>query len=129
MAQPLAEHKRRSVLLVFFCTLLGAAAQVLIKSGAPKLGLQSSLWSTAVATATNFPLIAGLSLYGLSTVFLVLALQHGELSMLYPVIALTFVWVTILSAVVIGESMNPYKIVGISVIVAGVAVLGMGRRQ
>jgi len=49
--------------------------------------------------------------------------------MVYPVIALTFVWVTILSAAVFGESMNPYKIAGIAIIVAGVSVLGMGARR
>jgi len=73
--------------------------------------------------------MAGLSLYGASTILLVLALRHGELSILYPVIALTFVWVAILSAIVIGEVMNPYKVTGIAIIVVGVSVLGMGGRR
>jgi multidrug transporter EmrE-like cation transporter len=125
----LAAHKRRSVLLVLCCTVFGAIAQVLIKTGAPKLGVQPSLAHTALSILTNAPIMSGLVLYGLSTVLLVLALRHGDLSMIYPVIALTFVWVTILSAIVFGESMNAYKISGIAIIVAGVSILGVGARR
>ena len=40
-------------------------------------------------------------MYGVSTVLLVLALRHGELSLLYPVFAMTYVWVTILSVLML----------------------------
>ena len=61
---------RQSVALVFLCTLFGAAAQMLIKSGANALASGSPL-----AMLTNLPLVAGYSLYGISTVLLVLALS------------------------------------------------------
>ena len=77
----------------------------------------------------NIPLMGGYCLYGLSTVLLVLALRGGELSILYPIISLTYVWVTTLSVVFLKESLNPFKVVGLSVIVLGVAVLGMDRRK
>jgi multidrug transporter EmrE-like cation transporter len=41
---------------------------------------------------------------------------------------LTYVWVTILSLLIFKESMNVYKVVGLSVVVAGVAVLGRDAR-
>jgi len=81
---------------------------------------------TAMAMLLNPALFAGYSLYGISTILLVLALRHGQLSLLYPVFAMTYVWVTILSVVVFHESMNPYKLAGIAVIVGGIAVLGKG---
>jgi drug/metabolite transporter (DMT)-like permease len=56
----------------------------------------------------------------------VYALRHGELSILYPLIALGYVWTTITAVVVLHESMNAYKIVGLLVIICGVAVLGWG---
>src|SRR5271166_5352249 len=112
------DQKRRSLALVFCCTLIGAIAQLLIKSGAQKIGHESSLWAAARSLVINLPLMGGLCLYGLSAILLVLALRHAELSMIYPIIALTFVWVTILSAVVFGESMTLYKITGITTIVA-----------
>lgn len=73
---------------------------------------------------TNPPLFVGYCLYGLSAVLLVLALRDGELSILYPVIALTYVWVTILSIWFFRESINIWKVAGVSLIVVGVAVLG-----
>jgi multidrug transporter EmrE-like cation transporter len=78
---------------------------------------------------TNLPLLGGLSLYGISTVLLVLALREGELSLLYPVIALTYVWVTLLSLVVFHDRVNPIKLAGIAIIVVGVAVLGRGQKS
>jgi multidrug transporter EmrE-like cation transporter len=117
-------HQRRAVFLVLACTVLGAAAQVLIKTGAGRLGPHPSILNTILGILSSPPLLAGYSLYGVSTVLLVLALRHGELSMLYPVIALTFVWVTVLSVVVFHEKMNGFKIAGIATIITGVAVLG-----
>ena len=64
---------------------------------------------------TNIPLMIGYSLYGLSTVLLVLALRDGELSLLYPVIALTYVWVTMLSLFFFQERMNVPKALGVTI--------------
>ena len=45
---------------------------------------------------------------------------------LIPLIALGYVWVTITAVVAFHETMNPFKIVGLLVIISGVAVLGIG---
>jgi len=119
-------QRRFSIFLVFCCTLINAGAQVLIKTGAGHLGAHPSLFSTGIAILTTPQLFFGYSLYALSMVLLVVALRHGELSAIYPVIALTFVWVTILSATVFGEAMSAAKLGGIAMIVAGVATLGRG---
>ncbi len=110
------------MLLVFSCTVLGAAAQLLMKIG------MTHFRPDPVAIATNLPLVAGYALYGINTLLLVLALREGELSMLYPIIALTYVWVTLLSYALLPEKPNWYKNVGIATIVVGVAVLGRGGR-
>jgi len=117
-------QQRRSFILVVCCTIIGAAAQVLIKKGAGALGANPTMLQTAIAMVLTPALFAGYSLYGISTILLVLALRHGQLSLLYPVFAMTYVWVTILSIAVFHESMNPYKLAGIVAIVAGIAVLG-----
>jgi multidrug transporter EmrE-like cation transporter len=107
------------IALVFGCTLLGAAAQVFMKMGA--IGLSRS---APLQLLTNFPLLFGYSLYGISTLFLVLALRRGQLSILYPVIALTYVWVTILSMLIFRETMNVVKGIGLAIVVGGVGILG-----
>ncbi len=114
----------QAIAIVFLCTLIGSAAQILMKSGANNLTGGSLL-----GFVTNLPLMAGYVLYGLSTVLLVLALRDGELSVLYPVIALSYVWVTILSVMFFRESMNFFKYLGIATIVLGVTVLGKGGRR
>jgi len=82
---------------------------------------------TAISMLTVPALFAGYSMYGISTILLILALRHGELSLLYPVFAMTYVWVTILAVIVFHDSMNGFKLAGITIIVAGVAVLGKGK--
>jgi len=82
-----------------------------------------------LALITNYPLVVGYALYGVNTLLLVLALREGELSLLYPIISLTYVWVTILSYLVLKEPANFYKNLGIATIVVGVAVLGRGGRK
>ena len=119
-------HQRRSFLLVVCCTIIGAAAQVLIKKGAGALGPNPTMVQTALAMVLTPSLFAGYAMYGVSTVLLVLALRHGQLSLLYPVFAMTYVWVTILSVLVFHESMNGFKLAGIATIVGGIAVLGKG---
>jgi multidrug transporter EmrE-like cation transporter len=118
-----ARSRRKATLLVFSCTILGAAAQLLMKIG------MSHFAPNVAATLTNVPLIAGYALYGINTLMLVLALREGELSMLYPIIALTYVWVTLLSYLLLKEPANFYKDVGILTIVIGVTVLGRGGRK
>lgn len=93
-----------------------------------KIGMSHFQLSVA-ALLTNLPLIAGYALYGINTLLLVLALREGELSTLYPIIALTYVWVILISYTVLGEESNWYKNAGIAFIVVGVAVLGRGERK
>lgn len=115
---------RQSIALVFACTILGAAAQILMKSGS---GVVSTF--NVVSILTNVSLFGGYCLYGVSTVLLMLALRDSELSILYPVISLSYVWVTFLSVFIFQETLNFFKILGISTIVIGVAVLGRNGRR
>ncbi len=124
--------------MVVAFTVLASIAQVLIKTGANALNqippgtvadvvLGSAHFQVSavlVAAVTSASLIAGLILYGVGALMMVLALQHGELSVLYPVISLSYVWVAILSVLVFHEHMNVFRLAGISVIILGVAILG-----
>jgi multidrug transporter EmrE-like cation transporter len=118
-----AASHRKSILLVFACTILGTLAQLLMKSG------MEHFKPEPMALLTNLPLIAGYALYGINTVMLVLALREGELSVLYPILALTYIWVTLLSYIRLHEPPNIYKNVGVMAIIAGVIVIGRGGRK
>jgi drug/metabolite transporter (DMT)-like permease len=124
---PVIDHakRRQAVLIIIAGTFLVAVAQLLIKSGANRLG-HTDLIGTAIGILTIPPLFAGYCLYAIFAVMMIYALRHGELSVLFPLISLGFVWVAILSVVIFHESMSPLKGVGIVIIVAGVATLGRG---
>jgi len=115
--------------MVFLCTLFGVAAQFLIKTSTSHAMFTASGRLSLTALLTNYPLWAGLTCYGASTLLLILALRDGELSLLYPVISLTYVWVVALSALVFHESLNAGKVVGVGLICGGVALLGMERNK
>lgn len=78
---------------------------------------------------TNLPLLAGYILYGVNTLLMVMALRHGHLSVLYPIIALTYVWVTILSPMFFVDHLNILKGLGVGLIVLGVSLIGVGSRE
>jgi uncharacterized membrane protein len=117
--------------LVFLCTLIGAAAQLLIKEGAGRLprGGLAGLLSNLSSLLTNFPLIAGYVCLAVMTALMIAALRNGHLSVLYPIIALTYVWVMILSALYLGDHLNSLKVAGVVLIVGGVSLIGIGSRR
>ena len=121
--RPGAQSTRRSILLVFACTLVGTAAQLLLKAG------MEQFHPDPIALLTNLPLIAGYALYGINTVMLVLALREGELSVLYPIIALTYVWVAVASYIRLHEPPNLYKNLGVAAIILGVVLIGREGKQ
>ena len=141
-AEPVAVNSRsegrKAFVLVFSCTLIGALAQILIKQGTAQLGAHVTLADVArrptlvvsffLGILANVRLFLGYCFYGINTFLMALALKGRELSKLYPIIALTYVWVTILSIFfLVGEHMNFFRGIGIAFIVGGVSVLGRTR--
>ena len=116
--------QRQSVGLVFCCTVIGAVAQIFIKTGVNQMQHLD-----AMRILTNVPLFVGYALYGINTLLLMLALRDGELSVLYPIIALSYVWVTILSIVIFKDILNVWKVAGIVLIIGGVTILGRATKK
>jgi multidrug transporter EmrE-like cation transporter len=120
----------KSVYMVLGCTVFAAAAQVLMKFGATHAMPQMSpadpaTWVPfALALLGNYMLVLGYAVQSGNALLLILALRNGELSMLYPIIALTYVWVNLLSMYFFHEHMNVWKGLGIALIIGGVALLG-----
>lgn len=93
---------------------------MLLKSG---LGI-----SSGIGLLTEYRIIAGVVLLAAAGLMIPLALKHGELSVLHPVIALGFVWVAIASIYHIKETVPWHHILGIVLIILGVSIIG-GRRR
>ena len=64
-------------------------------------------------------------LYGLSALVFVFALKFGDLSVLYPIAALSYIWVSLLSIIFLKEKMNLYKWSGLTSIILGIILIGI----
>jgi len=106
--------------LVILATFVGAFGPILLKkASAKRLSNIKSLMS-------NYHLLGGVSLYGLATLLFIPALKGGDLSVLYPFVALVYVWVSLLSVKFLREKMNLTKWLGIALIIVGVSFIGLG---
>ena len=106
--------------LVLIATIIGAFGALALKYGANTLTRQNKL------TFLNKRLLVGVLLYGLSSVFFLIALKNGELSVLYPLTSLSYIWISLLSVKMLGEKMNFFKWLGIGAILFGVTLIGLG---
>jgi drug/metabolite transporter (DMT)-like permease len=137
--QPAAQHveperfrftHRQSLLLVFVCTLFGGVAQYLFKRSTTHHAFLLANGGVAwTAILTNYPLWIGLACYAVFTLLITLALRDGELSLLYPVISLTYIWVVFIGVLILHEPMTAAKLAGVALICGGVALLGTGGKK
>lgn len=102
------------ILIVLFCALLGATGQIFFKLASAKFSFNPLEWFT------NIPLIAGVFLYGLSAVLFVWSLKYGEISVIYPIFATTYIWVCLFAYLYLGETISELKIIGIILIILGI---------
>ncbi|MFH1787889.1 MAG: EamA family transporter [Candidatus Altiarchaeota archaeon] len=108
--------------LILFSTFIGSFGSVFFKKGADRLSLSVS------SLARNWALPVGFIFYVSSAAIFIYALRGGELSVLYPLVSLTYVWVCFWSIWFLGERMNRAKWIGILSIVLGVGFIGLGAK-
>jgi len=106
--------------LVILGTLIGAFGPILLKKGSSRFN------RNIFKQFTNYYMIGGFVLYGISTIIFIPALKGGELSVLYPLVALAYVWVCLLSVKFLNEKMNALKWIGILLIIFGAGFIGIG---
>ena len=103
--------------LVVVGSFIGSFGAVLLKAGA---GLLSRSFHSVI---TNWRLAVGVVLYGLSSVFFVLATTKGELTILYPLVSLGYLWTLIWAKLFFNEPLTRFKFLGVGLILAGVFML------
>jgi len=106
-----------TIWLVLSCAFLGSLGQLLFKLGSKSVSFDILSW------ITNWQVIGGMALYGISAILFITALKYGSLSILYPVIATTYLWVIIFSVLFLGESFSPIKWLGIALIISGIILI------
>ena len=109
--------------IILFSTLLTSTAQLFYKFAADKLSFD------ILSLITNYELIIGIVLYAIGGILLILSFRGGEVSVLYPIFATSYIWVSFLSIYFLSESMNVFKWVGIFTIVSGIILIGYGSKK
>jgi len=109
-----------SIALVITAATLGSFGPILLKKASKDLTFNIK------TIISNKYLLGGLVFYGIGTVLFIPALKGGELSVLYPLVATTYVWVSLLSVKFLKEKMNAFKWIGVFLIIIGVALVGLG---
>jgi len=112
----------RSMLLVFGASVVGSFGAVFLKMGA--LRLNGSVWSFV-----NSRLVLGVSLYLASSVIYAMGVRGGQLSVLYPLVSLGYIFTLVWSKLFFNEPITRYKVAGLSLILAGKHVTRSSQRQ
>jgi drug/metabolite transporter (DMT)-like permease len=112
-----------AICLMIITTFLTSIAQLFYKLASKNLEL--NLFSLI----TNYNLIIALTLYAIGAALTIIALKGGDLSVLYPIIATSYVWVGILSYFVFDESLNILRWLGILAIFFGVIFINVGGKH
>jgi len=106
-----------AIALMVLCTVFTSSAQILYKIGSNKLNYNF------ISIITNWHIILGLILYGIGAVLVIIALKGGEVSVLYPIITSSYIWVTLGSNYFFNETLNTFKVTGIIFIMAGIFLI------
>ncbi|MFQ5620237.1 MAG: EamA family transporter [Candidatus Nanoarchaeia archaeon] len=106
--------------LVVTTGVASAIGAILLKIGSDRLKL------TIRDIIKNYHLIIGVIFYAVSVFMFVPALKGGDISVLYPLISLNYIWVALLSSRYLGERMNRQKWLAIVLIILGVTLIGIG---
>jgi drug/metabolite transporter (DMT)-like permease len=108
-----------AVALVFCGTFIGSWGGLLLKMAVDEISL--SFWNII----RSRKIIAGITLFVLSSFLYIWALKGGELSMLYPMLSLSYLWIAVLSHVFLKEKIGGWKIIGLFFIVLGIVLVGI----
>lgn len=118
-----------SFVLVLCSVALSSAAQLLLKAGMTSDVVQRALasgrgLSHIIPSVAASPLIlGGLTIFALSVVTWLFVLSKIEISQAYPAIALGVMVTAIGGYFFFGEALNSTRVLGIGIVVVGVAVV------
>ena len=116
-----------SFTLIFAGVMLNAAAQILMKAGTNAVGhfafSAENILPVGWKLATEWHIVTALFCYALSVVIWILALSRVPVSIAFPMLSMAYVVNALAAWYLLGESLNPTKVIGIGVIILGVIII------
>lgn len=111
----------KSYLFVLLTIVLTVYGQIIIKARALRHSLNSESLSFLLLMFTDPWVLSGLLCAFAASATWMLAVQSAHLSVIYPLMAMTFVLVPILAVVLFGEQLNLNQVFGLVLIIIGIA--------
>jgi uncharacterized membrane protein len=112
------------IVIIIAGVIFAALGQVSWKLGMNQAGQLATFNSVALSGVVLNPyVLLGFVMYGLSTIFWLIALSRKDLSFVYPFISLTYILVLVLSSLVLKENIGVNKLVGTLIIIIGLIII------
>jgi drug/metabolite transporter (DMT)-like permease len=111
-----------SILLVFAASFVGSIGAAFLKSGAEHLHREVR------SLLTNWRLAVGILFFVASSLLYIKGIKVGELTVLYPMVSLGYVWTMFWSRLFFREPLTGGKFLGLSLIGLGIVFLALGNR-
>lgn len=111
----------RSMALVLVASVVGSFGAVFLKFGA-------AMVTRNPLSFLNSRLALGVALYLGSSVFYFLGIRGGQLSILYPLVSLGYIWTLVWARIFFHEALTRQKFLGLGLILLGVVLVGMGAK-
>lgn len=112
---------------IFAGVLLNACAQLALKAGVNAVGAihlePGTLLTTAFRVLTQWPVLAGLTMYVVSVGVWIIGLSRVDVSVAYPMLSLGYVVNAVAAWWLFGEILGPARVAGILLILAGVFLI------
>lgn len=105
-----------SMALVLVASIFGSFGAVFLKMGSEKL-------KTSILNVISWQAALGVGLFLLSSVFFVMGIKNGELSVLYPMVSLGYVWTLLWSRLFFKEPVTKQKFVALGMILTGIVLI------
>jgi drug/metabolite transporter (DMT)-like permease len=110
------------ILLVIFTSFMIAIAQFLLKKSFSYLSFSDFF------SFFNFYFLLGCCIYFFGAFFMIFLLKYLDLSLLYPLLSLSFIWTLLLAVFFLGEKITIFQFSGTLLVMLGVIFVGVSSK-
>jgi drug/metabolite transporter (DMT)-like permease len=123
-----------SIVMLVISVAFSTAGQLTLKAAMDRVGrIGASEVSAAGDTLTKAakePLLwLGLLLFGISALFWLVVLSRVPISVAYPMVGVSYIFVVLLGRFLLGESVPSLRWIGVVVVATGIAIIGLSFRR
>ena len=113
-----------SITMPLIAAAISAVGQISLKYAMLKHGSIEMTPQGVISLMLEPPLIFAMAIYAVALLMWLQVLSKTPLSTAYPILAVTYIIVPFLAMLVFGEMVGKNQLIGMSLILAGVAMIG-----